>query len=414
MNDLKPTIILGGGFTGLFTALHLSQQNYPNPVVLIDRQDRFVFKPLLYDYLTEEMSDNQVNPLYEELLEGSGVKFVRDKVQEIDVERKRVELANNGSIGYKYLVLALGSQTGYFDIEGAKENTLPFWTRQDAIALKKHLQDCLARSIKVEDSSERQKLLTIAIAGAGATGVELAATLADVLPQWYLKQGGKFEQLRLVLIDRSSQILSSASDRLRQAAETALEKRPVKVELKLNASVTAVRPQQIEFEQNEQQHTIEAATIVWTTGTTTNPVIKSLPISDEYRDKKGRLKVLSSLQLIDRPEIFVGGDCAVNWDKSVPATAQAAYQQGAAIAKNLQALATNRTPDLAHVTIQGTMLKLGLNEAAADIFDRLLIEGKPAHLLRQGRYLTTLPTPARDFKATTQWLSEEVLENIDI
>lgn len=414
MNDLKPTIILGGGFTGLFTALHLSQQNYPNPIVLIDRQDRFVFKPLLYDYLTEEMSDNQVNPLYEELLEGSGVKFIRDKVQEIDVGKKRVELANNGSIGYKYLVLALGSQTGYFGIEGAKENTLPFWTRQNAIALKKHLQDCQARSLEVEDSLERQKLLTVAIAGAGATGVELAATLADVLPQWYLKQGGKFEQLSIVLIDRSSQILSSASDRLRQAAQAALEKRPVKVELELNATVTTVHPQQIEFEQNDQKNILEAATIVWTTGTTINPVIESLPISDEYRDKKGRLKVLSTLQLIDRPEIFVGGDCAVNWDKSVPATAQAAYQQGAAIAKNLQALATNKTPDMANVTMQGTMLKLGLNEAAADIFDRLLIEGKPAHLLRQGRYLTTLPTPARDFKATTQWLSQEVLENINI
>ena len=396
----------------MFTALHLSQQKYPDPVILIDRKDRFVFKPLLYDYLTEEMSDNQVNPLYEELLEGSRVKFIRDKVQEIDVGKKRVELANNGSIGYKYLVLALGSQTGYFGIEGAKENTLPFWTRQDAIALKKHLQDCLARSLEVENTHKRQKLLTVAIAGAGATGVELAATLADVLPQWYLKQGGKFEQLRLVLIDRSSQILSSASDRLRQAAQAALEKRPVKVELELNATVTTVHPQQIEFEQNDQKNTLEAATIVWTTGTTINPVIKSLSISDEYRDKKGRLKVLSSLQLIDHPEILVGGDCAVNWDKSVPATAQAAYQQGAAIAKNLQALATNRTPDLAHVTIQGTMLKLGLNEAAADIFDRLLIEGKPAHLLRQGRYLTTLPTPVHDFKATTQWLGEEVLKSV--
>ena len=52
------------------------------------------------------------------------------------------------------------------------------------------------------------------------------------------------------------------------------------------------------------------------------------------------------------------------------------------------------------------MLKLGLNEAAADIFNRLLIEGEPAHLLRQGRYLTTLPTPVHDFKATTQWLSK--------
>lgn len=412
MNDSRPTIILGGGFTGLFTALHLSQQDYPDPVILVDRSERFVFKPLLYDYLTEEMSDSQVNPRYEELLSGLKVKFVRDTVENIDVDGK-VELANNGSIAYRYLVIALGSQTGYFGIEGAKEHTFPFWNRKDAIALKTHLQDCLKRSLETEDPLERQKLLTVAIVGAGATGVELAATLADVLPQWYLKLGGEFEQLRLILINRGEQILDSARDCLREAAKAAFFKRPIKVQLELNASVTAVRHQQVEFERDDRKETLEAGTIVWTTGTTVNPVVKALPIADEYRDKKGRLKVLSTMQLIDRPEIFVGGDCAVNWDKSVPATAQAAYQQGSAIANNLQALSINKTPDVANVTMRGTMLKLELNDAAADLFDRLLIEGKTAHLLRQGRYLTTLPTPARDFKATTQWLSEEVLENIN-
>ena len=413
MNDFQPTVILGGGFTGLFTALHLRQQDYLNPVILVDRQERFVFKPLLYDYFTEEMNDSQVNPLYEELLAGSKVQFIRDTVERIDIDGNQVELANNGSITYRYLVIALGSQTGYFGIEGAKENTFPFWTRSDAIALKNHFQDCLKKSFDTENPLERQKLLTVAIVGAGATGVELAATLADVLPQWYIKLGGEFEQLRLILINRGEQILNSASNRLREAAKAAFFKRPIKVQLELNASVTAVRHQQVEFERNNQKETLEAGTIVWTTGTTVNPLVKALPIADEYRDKKGRLKVLSTLQLIDRPEVFVGGDCAVNWDKSIPATAQAAYQQGSAIANNLQALATNKTPDMANVTMRGTMLKLGLNDAAADLFDRLLIEGKTAHLLRQGRYLTTLPTPARDFKTTTQWLSEEVLENIN-
>ena len=412
MNDSQPTVILGGGFTGLFTALHLSQQNYRDPVILVDRAERFVFKPLLYDYLTEEMNDSQVNPRYEELLSGSKIQFIRDTVEKIDVDGKQVELANNGSIAYRYLVIALGSQTGHFGIKGAKEHTLPFWNRKDAIALKTHLQDCLKRSLKTDNPQEKQKLLTVAIVGAGATGVELAATLADVLPQWYVKQGGAFEQLRLILINRGEQILDSASNRLRQAAKAAFFKLPVKVQLELNASVTAVRHQQVEFERDDRKETLEAGTIVWTTGTTVNPVVKALPIADKYRDKKSRLKVLSTLQLIDRPEIFVGGDCAVNWDKSVPATAQAAYQQGSAIANNLQALATDKTPDRANVTMQGTMLKLGLNDAAADLFNRLLIEGKTAHLLRQGRYLTTLPTLARDFKVATQWLSEEVLENI--
>ena len=427
MNDSKPTIILGGGFVGLFTALHLSHQKYPAPVILIDRNERFIFRPLLYEYLTEEMDDNQVNPRYEELLKGSGVKFIQDSVQKVDIEQKRVELSNNDSIAYQYLVIALGAQTGYFGIEGAKENTLPLWTRKDAIALKKHLQDCLTRSLKIEDPQERegaspppaggasvarQKLLTVVVAGAGASGVELAATLADILPQWYIKQGGEFDKIRLVLINRGSQILSSNSEKLRSAAEKVLQQRAFPVEFQMNANITAVRPQEVVFERNDKQESIAAATIVWTTGTTINPVVKSLPISDDYRDKKGRLKVLSTMQLIDRPEIFVGGDCAVNWDKSLPPTAQVAYQHGAAIAKNLQALATNQTPDLASITMRGTMLKLGLNKAAADVYDRLLIEGESAHLLRQGRYLTLLPTPAHDFQATTQWLSKEVLKSI--
>ena len=412
MNESKPTIILGGGFVGLFTALHLSHQKYPAPVILIDRTERFVFRPLLYEYLTAEMSDEQVNPRYEELLKGSGVEFIQDAVQKVDIEQKRVELANNDSITYQYLVLALGAQTGYFGIEGAKENTLPFWTRQDAIALKSHIQDCLRQSLSTDNPQERQRLLTVAIIGAGASGVELAGTLADILPQWYIKQGGDFEQIRLVLVNRGSQILSSNSEKLRNAAEKALEQRPFPVEFQMNASVTAVRPQEVVFKRNDKQESLAAATIVWTTGTTINPVVKALAISDDYRDKKGRLKVLSTMQLIDRPEIFVGGDCAVNWDKSLPPTAQVAYQQGAAIAKNLQALATGQTPDLASVSMRGTMVKLGLNKAAADIYDRLLVKGESAHLLRQGRYLTLLPTPAHDFQATTQWLSKEVLKSI--
>ena len=158
----------------------------------------------------------------------------------------------------------------------AQENILcPFWTRQDAIALKKHLQDCLTRSLSIEDPYIRQKLLTVAIAGAGSNGGRISSNssrcFTPVVSQTRWQVSSNYVWFS---IDRSSQILSSTSDRLRQAAKTALQKRPVKVELKLNASVTAVRPQQIEFEQNNKQHTLEAATIVWTTGTTINPVIR--------------------------------------------------------------------------------------------------------------------------------------------
>ena len=410
MNDsANQTLILGGGFVGLFTALHLSKQGYSLPTKLIDQNERFVFKPLLYDFLSGEMDDLQVCPRYEELLQGS-IEFVQDAVQEIDLHQRTVRLANSGTYPYKFLVLALGSTTSYFGIEGAKEHTLPFRNRQDAIALKSHLQACLQQAQQTTDRQQRRQLLTVAIVGAGPSGVELATTLGDVLPLWYSEGGGDPQETRVVLIDRGSQILSGdVNEGLRSAAETALKERTIPIEIYLNASVTKVHPQ-LEYQRNEQQESLEAATIIWTTGTTLNPLIQSLPISQDYRDK-GRLKVASSLQLLNYPEVFVGGDCAANWDNPLPPLAQVAYQQGAAIAQNLHSLAQGKPPDLAQVNLLGSMLKLGLGEGGANLFDRLILTGKPAHLMRQSKYLSTLPTPVHNFVAMSEWLSETVFQD---
>jgi len=93
-NPVYQTVIVGGGFTGLFTALYLSHQHYPRSVILIDQQQRFCFKPLLYEYFSGEMQPDQVVPRFEELLEGSGVIFVQDTVQSIDLHQRQVKLAS--------------------------------------------------------------------------------------------------------------------------------------------------------------------------------------------------------------------------------------------------------------------------------------------------------------------------------
>lgn len=69
----KPTVIVGGGFTGMFTDLHLKHRNYSPPVLLIDQKDRFTFQPLLYEYFSNEMNTDQVCPRYVDLLEGNGI-----------------------------------------------------------------------------------------------------------------------------------------------------------------------------------------------------------------------------------------------------------------------------------------------------------------------------------------------------
>ena len=86
--DLEPlpTLILGGGFTGLFTALHLSHQHYKTPTILIDRNSKFIFKPLLYEFLSGEMNTQYICPRYDNLLHNSGIEFIQGTVQSIDLQ----------------------------------------------------------------------------------------------------------------------------------------------------------------------------------------------------------------------------------------------------------------------------------------------------------------------------------------
>lgn len=406
----QPILILGGGFTGLFTALHLSHQRCSLPTVLIEQEWSFIFKPLLYEFLSGELKVDLVWPRYDDLLHNSGVKFIRDTIQEIDLPNRQVRLASGLHYTYGHLVLALGSTTGYFEIEGAKENSFPFRTAEEAIALARHLRDCLQRATQIEDTEQRRTLLTVAVLGAGRSGVELAATLADLLPDWYTQMGGNAQEIRVVIIQRGKEILKGDVNSLRTSAHKALQQRAVSVEVLLEADITAVNPHQVEFKRDNQTEAISAATIIWTTGTATHPLIKALPIAPDYRDKQGRLKVTPTLQLPEFPEVFAGGDCAVDTENSLPATAQVAYQQAAVIARNLKAISEGKSLSPAHVRLRGTLMKLGLEESVAEIFDRFEVKGKVGHLIRQAVYIDMLPTPVRNFKATTEWLTDEIFQ----
>jgi NADH dehydrogenase FAD-containing subunit len=408
-HPIHQTVILGGGFTGLFTALHLAHHHYPRSVILIDRDERFCFKPLLYEYCSGEMDAQNVVPRFDQLLQDSGVIFVQDTVQEIDLPQQEVKLASGTIYNYSNLVLALGSVTGYFGVEGVKENAFPLRTQQNAIAIDQQLRDCLQRAVQTIDPHIRRQLLTVAVIGAGPSGVEMAATLADLLPHWYEALGGTPEDIRIVLINHGSQILKGdINDPLREPTYQELQKRAVPVELIMEAQATAIRPDAVEYQKDNKTHTLPTSTAIWTTGTSTNPLIKDLPIPKDKRDHHGRPYVTPTLQLLDFPEVFAGGDCAAIQDNSLPPTAQVAYQQGKAIADNLFALAFDRQLLPAQVNIRGTLLKLGISNGAANLFEEFEVTGEMGHLIRQGTYLELLPTPARNLKITAQWLQDEI------
>ena len=214
-------------------------------------------------------------------------------------------------------------------------------------------------------------------------------------------------------MQRGSEILKeSASDRLRETAQSALQQRTTSVEVLLESEVKAVHPGAIEFERNGQLERLAAATVLWTTGNATHPVIDSLLLAPENRDKYNRLLVKPTLQLPEFPEVFAAGDCAIDPLNPQPATAQVAYQQGAAIAHNIKALIAGKSLTPATVNLRGTLMKLGLHESAVEILDRYKVKGQLGQAIRLATYLELMPTPAHNFVNRTGWFTEEILKQI--
>lgn len=409
----KATVIVGGGFVGLFTALHLSHRRYEHPVVLIDAQPRFVFKPLLYEYLTGEMQEEQVVPTYETLLKGSQVVFVKGEVDRIDLDSNQVFLKNKLQYDYQYLVLAVGSVQGFFGTEGAQQYAFPFRTHADALELKQHLHDCLQKATQESDRAIKQQLLTVAVVGAGPSGVEMAATLADLLPSWYARLGGNSQEIQIVLVNHGEEILQGdVNTELKEIAERALKHKQNPVEMLLGVGVKSVGKTGLTYQKKGENSTsqLATATTIWTVGTATNPLLASLPLPEGDRDKHNQPYVTPTLQLLNFPNVFAAGDCAIVQSDPAPPVAQIAYQQGAGIAHNLIALSQHKPPQPVRAHMRGTLMKLGMHNGVANLFNKVEISGEAGDLVRNGTYLELLPTPVHNFKATAEWLTDELFE----
>ena len=408
----QATVIVGGGFVGLFAALHLRHKNYDRPVTVIDANPNFVFKPLMYEYLSGEMGDVEIMPRFGKLFQGSDITFVQGKVTNVDLNEKQVKLESGLEYNYENLVLSVGSTQAYFGTKGAEEHSFPMRDKEDTQRLQDHLRDCLQKALQTEDDEKRQQLLTVAIVGAGHSGIEMSTTLSDFLPTWYAKLGGQIREIRIVVIDMVDDILPGDADDVRETVLDAMKKRTVPIEVKLEASAKGVSPEGLEYQPKGADSTemISAATVVWTAGIATNPLVKTLDLQDDERDKRGRPLVLPTLQLLNHPEVFAAGDCATVDGDPQPPIAQVAYQQGAGIAHNLLALAKGKTLEPVKVHLRGTLLKLGVRDGLADLFDKFQIKGKLGAMIRDATYIEMLPTPVRNFRATTEWLTEEIFE----
>ena len=386
--------ILGGGFGGLYTALRLSQLPWESTqkpeIVLVDQSDRFLFSPLLYELLTGELQTWEIAPPFEELLQGTGVRFYQGFVSGIDIDQRRVNVHEGPEIPYDRLVLALGGETPLDLVPGAISYAYTFRTISDAYRLEERLRF-------LEESNADK--IRVAIVGAGYSGVELACKLAD-----RLGERGRFR-----IIEIADQILRTSPEFNREAAKKALEARGVFLDLE--TKVESIEQNTISLEYKNQLDIIPVDLVIWTVGTRVAPVVKSLPLKQNQR---GQISITSNLQVLDHPEIFALGDlvdCHDAEGQQVPATAQAAFQQADYTAWNIWATLTNRPLLPFHYQQLGEMMALGIDNATLTGLG-IKLDGRLASVARRIAYLYRLPTLDHQLKVGFNWLVRPIIETL--
>ncbi len=384
--------ILGGGFGGLYTALRLSQLPWTKAekpdIVLVDQRDRFVFSPFLYELVTGELQSWEVAPPYEELLEGTGIRFCQKEVASIDIESRQVQLQDGEALTYDRLVLAMGGETPLDLVPGAADHALPFRTIADAYQLEEKLRQL--------EESPRDKI-RIAIVGAGYSGVELACKLADRLG----------DRVRLRLVEQTDQVLRSSPTHNRDAADKALTARGVWLDLE--TTVDSIAEDMISLSYKGAVDTIPVDLVLWTVGTRVNEVVKNLPLKQNQR---GQLITSPTLQVVDSPEVFALGDLADCKDadgQQVPATAQAAFQQSDYAGWNIWASLTNRPLLPFRYQYLGEMMTLGENNATLTGMG-IQLDGTIAHIARRIAYLNRLPTLRHQIRVGLSWVTKPIAD----
>lgn len=409
-------LILGAGYAGVRTAIELDRflEHHPSgsSVTLVDRNLYHQHLSMLHLAATGNAPEQTVAISLDWILRRRNVRFQQGEVQKIEALHRHVVLTDGLILPYDRLVLALGAETNYADVPGAREHTYALHSYHEAMRLYHQIKNSFALAASTADPVAKQALLTFIIVGGGFTGVQLAGELAHWAEQLCTHyQLNRFE-VQIVLIERSGALLKQfgvwASD---PALETLSRRR---IEVLLHTSVTAIEAvekieavagvagvagsavQQLRAVRTQdgqtQNLTFSAATVVWAGGIRAPQLIAEagLPV-----DRNGRVYVDRYLRVRDQAAIFAIGDCAIVPSPQGPpvlATASYAMRQGEHLARTLLDEIEGKAPHPYIPLDLGQLVSLGPGEGVGNPLG-VPLEGLPIALLKQGVeawYLTTL------------------------
>lgn len=359
-------VVLGAGFGGLEFCKHFRRPNAR--VTLVDRTNHHLFQPLLYQVATAGLSAPEIaQPIRAIFSDRPDVTVLLDSVADFDLANKKVLLEEN-TLDYDYLVLALGSRTGYFGHPEWEQFAPGLKTLDDALRIRSKVLLAFEKAENEKEAPQRDKLLTIVVVGAGPTGVELAGAFAELARTVLNRDFRRIDPSRakIILIEGAPNVLANMPPDLSQSAKRQLEK--LGVQVRTSTRVKDIRAGEVELEGGE---IIRAENILWAAGVSATPLTKNLGVE---LDKAGRVKVNPDLSAPNHPEIFVIGDMALVLEadgKPVPGVSPAAMQMGRHVARIVEDeidLGAGRSPRPSFkYWDKGTMATIGRSAAVAQV-----------------------------------------------
>ena len=377
----KPIVIVGAGFGGLTVASNLKRLNPTLPILVVDSEAKFIFKPLMYEVLSEELSMWETAPEFLNIFSNLGITFLRNSLTKIRFDEKILEFSDDLNISYELLILCTGSVSNSFSVKGVDENCYFFNNLNDLKKLKSFLQ-------KIQNNTTKKKLFVI---GAGPSGVEIACKINDIY-------NNKFD---ISIVERSNEILGRNKIFNREEAEKALERR--KINVILNSTVQQISDQKISILYDSEIKDLDQDVVIWTAGVKPN-----LPYIDEQvTQKDGRIQVNEKFQIENYINSFAIGDISIiKGMEDLPLTAQVAMQQGNHLAKNIELLFQEK--DLLPFDFEdnGEMISLGIGEASISALG-VTLSGKLAFEARRLIYASKMPDIIKTLKSTASWLFQK-------
>ena len=336
MQNKRPVVVIvGAGFGGLATVSALKNETVD--IVLIDQRNHHLFQPLLYQVATAWLSPADIAaPVRSIYSQQENLSVVLGKVIGVDVATRSVRIDNGarqGNMSYDFLVLATGARHDYFGNDQWEAFAPGLKTVQDALAIRERLLMAFEMAEMAEDVAERDAHLTIVIVGGGATGVEMAGSIAELARAALAKDFRRIDprQARILLVEAGPRILPTFPDELSAAAKRSLERLGVVV--KVESRLTACDAHSVTLGEER----IAAATIIWAAGVKASPAAAWLGAD---ADRAGRVMVDPDFGVPGCPGVFVVGDTAALTDalgQRVPGVAPAAKQAGLYVGRLIRA-----------------------------------------------------------------------------